>query len=333
MKVIIPLAGAGRSLRPFTYNKPKPLIPVAGKPIIGHIIQKFVDEGLTDFVFITGYLAEKIEQYIHKTYRNKISYRFVRQRPRLGLAHAVSLTKKHLYSYTGEVVVALGDTIIDMNYERFLSASENVISVQKVENPSEFGIVNIGEDLRIFAITEKPPIPKSNIAVAGIYKFTSYADLLGACEEVQRRNLMYFGEYQLTDAISLLLRKGRTFYAYFVNHWFDCGRPDKLLETNRALLRRQNSLVLPEHKNGNIIRPPVYIPENCSIKNSIIGPYVSLGENVELENVLIRDSIVGSNSELRNLMLKDSVVGMHTQISSKWNTINLGDNAKLSLGN
>ncbi len=333
MKVIVPVAGAGRSLRPLTYNNPKPLIPVAGKPIIGHIIQKFLDQGLNDFVFITGYLAEKIEQYIHLNYKDKIQYKFVRQKPRLGLAHAISITREFLYNYHREVVIALGDTIVDMNYKEFLTRKHNTIAVQRIENPSEFGIVSIDENKQIFAIIEKPAIPKSNIAVAGVYKFTNYQKLLNACLQVQEKNIMNFGEYQLTDAIALLLQQKETFYAHFVNHWFDCGRPKKLLETNRALLRQHNFQVPEQILKKNIIKPPVYIPSNCSVKNSIIGPYVSLGENVTLENVLLQDAIVGSNSELINLMLKHSVVGMHTKISSKWNSINLVDNAELSLGN
>ena len=336
MKVIVPVAGAGTRLRPFTYSNPKPLISVAGKPIIGHIVDRLAEAGLNDFVFITGYLADKTEQFIHERYNGNINYEFVRQVPRLGLAHAIYTTRTKLKYYDGPVIIILGDTIIDINYTEFIQEGHNTIAVQKVDTPERFGIVHLDEAGYITSIIEKPRIPKSNIAVAGLYKFESYQYLLSKCDEVQRKNIMNFGEYQLTDAIKLMLKDNIKIKSFFVNHWFDCGNTETLLQTNKILLSQmwdKDEMLVPEDiKINNIIIHPVFIPRNCNIRNSVIGPFVSLGEGVEIKNTLIENSIIGEGSIIREIMLRDSIIGTRTRISSNWHKINLGDNAELNLG-
>src|SRR5436190_8568519 len=186
MKIIIPVAGIGSKLRPHTHTQPKALVPVAGKPILAHIVDTWIDAGLKDFIFIIGYLGDKIEEYINKNYPN-IEKKFVLQAPREGTAQAVGLTKK-LFGEKDELIITLGDTVFDVQLEEILSAKGSLLGVKKVIDPRNFGVAEIDDTGYIKSVIEKPPIPKSNMALVELYKIQDSKMLIESIEHIISKN-------------------------------------------------------------------------------------------------------------------------------------------------
>ncbi|RMG26423.1 MAG: nucleotidyltransferase family protein, partial [Bacteroidetes bacterium] len=237
MKAVIPVAGAGTQLRPHTHTQPKPLIPVAGKPILGHIIDNLIQAGVKDHLFIVGYLKEKIQEYVEQNYAGKIEMEFVVQEPRKGLGHALWMARNQM-ARAEELLIILGDTIFDEDTQKILELPGNVLAVQEVDNPLKFGIAVVDEDQSVVSLTEKPQIPISNLALVGMYKIEAVKALIEELDQLVKRPLPASGEYALTDALMQMLVKGHAFRAFRVENWFDCGKKQSLLHTNRILLER-----------------------------------------------------------------------------------------------
>lgn len=330
MKAIIPVAGVGTQLRPLTYTQPKPLIPVAGKPIIAFIIDQLYACGITDFIFIIGYLGDKIEDYVTQQYPN-INKAFVRQTERLGLGHAIWTAKDEIAS-TDEVIVVLGDTIVDVDFQKFIDMPNSCLGVKKVEDPRGFGVVEINEDGIVTKVVEKPNIPKTNQAIVGLYKFCEMQQLINALTNIINQERRTYSEFQLTDAIMDIIEGGAKFTTMEVNNWYDCGKKEILLETNAMLLKRYNFFKSQEHDYENtIIIPPVSIGENCDIKNSIIGPHVTIGENSNLDYAIIKESIIGNFASIQEIVLQNSIIGNDTLINGLKQSLNVGDNTEIDL--
>ena len=251
MKVVIPVAGAGTRLRPHTYTQPKPLMPVAGKPIIRFIVDKLVEAGLTDFVFVIGYLGEKIRDFIEQAYPD-LQTEFVYQESREGSAHAI-WTAREAIEDEDEIFIAFGDTIFDVDLRQMLDSEYSCLGVKKVGDPREFGVAEIDENGFATRMVEKPRIPKSNMAIVGLYKVKEVSVLLRVINHMIQHDLRSVGEFQLTDALQLMLEQGIRFQTFTVNNWFDCGRKEVLLETNAMLLGRRgyatDDFSLPESDN------------------------------------------------------------------------------------
>lgn len=330
MKAIIPVAGAGTKLRPLTYTQPKPLIPVAGKPIISFIIEALQSIGVEDFIFIIGYLGEKIRNFLEEEYPD-LNKTFVTQEERLGSAHAIWIARAH-YKDAGEVFIFYGDVIIDADFQKMIDIPASCLGVKKVTNPRGFGVVELGEEGQVTRVIEKPKIPKSDLAMVGIYKIREVAAMIEALDFNIQNDLMSNGEFPLTDAIMRMINKGITFQPYPVDNWFDCGKKEVLLETNATLLDRDGyaSDHLPNYDNSIIIHP-VSIGENCEISNSIIGPHVTIGSNARIDNVILKNSIVGNFAALREVILKKSVIGNDTSITGLRQSLNIGDNTEIDL--
>ncbi|GJM31036.1 MAG: glucose-1-phosphate thymidylyltransferase [Saprospiraceae bacterium] len=328
MKAIIPVAGAGTRLRPLTYTQPKPLIPVAGKPIISFIIDKLVDAGIYDFIFIIGYLGEKIKHYVEATYPelNKV---FVNQEERLGSAHAIWVAREH-FKDADEIFIFFGDAIIDVNMRSIVDHPNSFLGVKKVSDPRDFGVVELDKEGRVVKVVEKPKIPKSDLAMVGIYKIKEVAALVNALEFNISRNIRSIGEFPLTDALMRLLEKGIVFDTITVDNWFDCAKKEVLLETNAYFLDREGyaSNELASHYNSIIIHP-VSIGQNCSISNSIIGPHVTIGNNVIIQNAILKESIIGNFTSIKEVILQKSVVGNDTSITGLRHSLNIGDNTEI----
>lgn len=327
MKAVIPVAGAGTQLRPHTHTQPKPLIPVAGKPILGHIIDNLIQVGIHEHVFIVGYLKDKIQEYVLSHYEGKIQMEFVVQSPRWGLAHALWVARTYIQDQP-EIVVVLGDTIFGEDTHQILSLPGNVLAVQEVDDPLNFGIAVVDEAHNVLSLTEKPQIPVSNLALVGMYKLQAVEPLLAELENMVAQELQDDKEHSLTDALMNLIHKGESFHAYRVNNWFDCGKKQSLLEANRILLERTNGHASFVCENSVII-PPVHISEGCHITNSIVGPYVAIAENANINQSIVRNSILGAYSELEAIMLNNSVVGNDTLLRGKSNSVNIGDNTEI----
>jgi glucose-1-phosphate thymidylyltransferase len=236
MKAIIPVAGTGVRLRPLTYTQPKPLIPVAGKPIISFIVDQLIELGVEDFVFIIGYLGEKIREYIERTYP-KLNTVFVTQEERIGSAHAIWLARD-FYADAEEIIIFFGDAIIDADLQLFKDSQVTCLGVKTVDDPRNFGVVEHDIDGNIRLLVEKPRIPKSNLAMVGCYKIREVTQFIEACAYNMENNVRSIGEYPLTDALNRMLEWGTELATITVDNWFDCGRREVLLETNAIFLDR-----------------------------------------------------------------------------------------------
>ncbi len=330
MKVIIPVAGIGSKLRPHTHTQPKALVPVAGKPILSHIVDTLIESGLREFIFIVGYLGDKIEEYIKETYPG-IEKTFIIQEPREGTGHAVWLAR-NLIGKDEELIIALGDTIFDVQLKDVLCADESCLGVKKVNDPRNFGVAELDENGFIKSVIEKPPIPKSNLALVGLYKIRESAQLMNSIDHIISKNFRTQGEFHLTDAIMHMISEGAKFKTFPVENWYDCGNKESLLETNAVLLKKNNGLQEKYSFENAIIIPPVSIAENCTITNSIIGPNVSIGENTIINYSIIKDAIIGSYSEIKNTVMHHSVIGSDASLRGLSQSLNLGDSTEIDFG-
>jgi len=330
VKVVIPVAGAGTRLRPHTYTQPKPLMPVAGKPIICFIIDKLVEAGLEDFVFVIGYLGEKVRSFVEEHYPH-IKAEFVYQESREGSGHAVWSAHEAIEDEE-EIFVAFGDTIFDADLGQMLECPYSCLGVKKVDNPREFGVAEVDNKGFVVRVIEKPRIPKTNMAIVGLYKVKNVPLLLRSVEYLISNDIRTFGEIQLTDALQFMIEKGEAFKAVPIRNWFDCGRKEVLLETNAMLLGQRgyadDALNLPEFDNTIIIHP-VSIGKGCRIANSIIGPNVTIGNEVIISDSIIKDSIIGNLASLEDVVLRHSVVGIGSSVRGLNLALNIGDDTEI----
>ena len=328
MKVIIPVAGAGMKLRPHTHTQPKALVPIAGKPILAHIIDAMLEEGITNFVFIIGYLGEKIESYIRSSYP-QIEAEFVIQEPREGLAHAIYIAKDKIIQEK-EILIALGDTIVNMNIKELLTAPYSTLAVKKVDHPELFGVAEIDDNGFVKKLVEKPTIPKSNFALVGLYKIKNPKNLIDSITHIIKHQKKTQHEYHLTDALMVLIEQGEKMKTMVVNNWYDCGKKETLLEANAILLNQLGYNHVKKHDFPNtIIIPPVSIGPHCKISNSIIGPNVAIGDHTLLSYSIVKDSIIGSYSELEHIVLENSIVGSDSILKGLQQSLNSGDHTEI----
>lgn len=329
MKAIIPVAGIGSRLRPHTHTQPKSLIPIAGNTILGHIIERLQTGGIQDFVFIIGYLGDKIEAFVRREYPN-INAQFVVQEPREGLGHALYIARE-TYQNETDILIILGDTIVEVDMVKLLEYPGSILGVKKVDTPSLFGVTELGQDDFVTKVVEKPKIPKSNVALVGLYKIHNPANLVSSLEYIISEGIKTLGEYHLSDALMHMIKNGEKIATIQVDGWFDCGRKETLLQANSILLNRPpfqdtSHLQFPD----TIIIPPVSIGENCKISSSIIGPNVAIGDYTIVESTILHDSIIGSYSELRNAVMHDSIVGSDASLLGLSHSFNIGDNTEIN---
>jgi glucose-1-phosphate thymidylyltransferase len=329
MKAVIPVAGAGTNLRPLTYTQPKPLIPVAGKPIISFIVEQLVEMGVRDFVFVIGYLGEKIQNFMEKAYPD-LNTTFVTQENRRGSGHAIWTAREEIKG-EDEIIIFFGDTIIDADFKTIMESPSSCLGVKRVDDPRKFGVVEYGKDCIVTKVVEKPKIPKSNMAMVGFYKILEVDLLLEVLDKKIQSNSIGEGEeYPLTNGLMSMIERGAKLTVTKVNNWFDCGRKEILLETNATLLDKEGyaSSHLPTYDNSIVIHP-VSIGENCKITNSIIGPHSTIGDNAVIDSAIVRNSIIGNYASLKEVVLQNSVVGNDTAITGMRQSLNIGDNTEI----
>ena len=328
MKAVIPVAGAGTNLRPLTYTQPKPLIPVAGKPIISFIIDQLQQVGVDDFVFIIGYLGEKIRLFVEESYP-KLKKTFVYQEERNGLGHAI-WTARDAVKTADEIFIVLGDTIFDLDLQKMIDEPTSCLGVHQVIDPRNFGVVEYCDDDYVCKVIEKPRIPKSNMAMVGLYKIKEVQALMDAIEYNIENDIRTRNEFQLTDGLMRMIENDVKFKTISVNNWFDCGKKDILLETNAMLLDKHGyaSANLPLYDNTIIIHP-VNIGKDCDLRNSIIGPHVTIGDNVKVNYSIIKNSIIGNYAAIDEVILTKSIVGNDAAIKGLSQSLNIGDNTEI----
>jgi glucose-1-phosphate thymidylyltransferase len=331
MKAVIPVAGIGTRLRPHTHTQPKALIPIAGKPILAHIVDNLIDAGINDFVFIIGYLGDKIEEYIQKNYPS-ITADFIIQTSGKGVGHAIWLAKDVILKKEEEILIVFGDTIADVDLKAVIAEPFNMLGIKKVEDPRQFGVAEVNKEGFITKMVEKPTIPKSNLALVGIYKIKDSKALIEALSFNISKKKTTLNEYTLTDAMMGMLQDGHTFKAFDVASWFDCGKKEILLETNSILLKKLNYDTTKYNFENTIIIPPVFIGENCKINNCIIGPNVSIGENAILKYGIIKDSIIGPYAQIEYAILEHSLIGNDAFLCGNKQSLNIGDSTEIKFG-
>jgi glucose-1-phosphate thymidylyltransferase len=329
MKAVIPVAGIGTRLRPHTHTQPKALIPIAGKPIIGHIIDSLLHAGINEYVFIIGYMGDKIESYISTHYPN-INASFVIQTTGKGTGHAIWLAKDKLIN--DELLIVLGDTIADVNITALINATQTTLCVKKVDDPRQFGVAEMNSNGTIKRLVEKPTIPKSNMALVGIYRIVETDKLFEAIEYNINQKITTQNEYHLTDALMRMIENGVEMRAVDVDNWFDCGKKEIVLDTNATLLKRLGSDSSKYKFENTIIIPPVFIGDNCKISNSIIGPNVSVGDNVILNYAVLKDSIIGPYAQIEYAILDRSLIGNDALLKGMKQSLNIGDSTEINFG-
>ena len=329
MKVIIPVAGAGTKLRPHTYTQPKALIPLAGKTILSIIIDQLREAGIKDFIFIIGYLGEKIQDYVKAKYPH-LNCHFVQQNERFGIGHAINLTKEIVGS--DEILIVLGDTIAEYDVKEVMKSPFSMLGVKRVDDPRNFGVAEIEEDGFISRVVEKPAIPKSNMALIGVYKIKETNFLFSCLEKIIATETKSYDEFSLTDALECMIQSGAKFQSFKVQNWFDCGKKETLLESNATLLKKFGGNVGEKHLfEITIIILLVSIVEGCDINNYVIGPNVAIGENTSLDHAIIKNSIIGAYSNLFEIVLSNSLIGSDAEVKGVNRSLNIGDNTAIDL--
>jgi glucose-1-phosphate thymidylyltransferase len=321
MRAIIPVAGVGSRLRPHTYTVPKVLLNVGGKPIVGHILDRLIENGFDEATIVIGYLGDKIKEYVLRNYTIRVD--FVEQEERLGLGHAIYLAR-HTVS-RDPILIILGDTIFDVDLKALMETDFSVLGVKEVEDPRRFGVAETERGF-ITRLVEKPEHPKSKLALVGIYYIRQPHILIDCLREEIKGDIRTRGEFQLTDALQMMIDRGERMKTFSIEGWYDCGKPETLLETNRHLLDNQPTAI---GRPDVVIQPPVFVSNKATVTNSVLGPYATIADDAVVENSIIRNSIVSEGGRVTNTLLEDSIVGNNATVRGTYKRVNIGDSSEL----
>ena len=323
MKVIIPAAGVGTRLRPHTHTMPKALVQVAGKPILGYILDELSVLDVEELIIIVGYMGDKIKNYVDTHYNFKTIY--VVQKQRLGLGHAINLARDYVEGQP--VLITLDDTIFEMDLVTIVQDGYSYIGAKEVDDPRRFGIIEL-ENGFIKRLIEKPENPPTNTAIVGVYYIQNSSLLFECLQNLIDGDIRTKNEYQLTDGLQMMLERGEKLKVASVSGWHDCGKPETLLATNRYLLQKQS----PNYSLSNsIIIPPVFIADTAEIENSLIGPYVSIAGGSKVNQAIIKDSIINENATVENVLLTQSLIGENALVRGQHSRLNVGDSSQIEL--
>jgi glucose-1-phosphate thymidylyltransferase len=321
---VIPVAGAGTRLKPHTHTTPKALLSVAGKPILGHILDQIaaVKPERVVLVIGPGPHGERLKAYAAS--RGDLAVSCVVQEEPLGLGHAVSRAAKAVGKAPS--LILLGDTIVRADL-RGLVAGGSRVGVKEVQDPRRFGVAEV-ENGRIVSLVEKPEHPKSNLALVGLYFLEDSPLLFASLDQLERSGKRTKGEIQLTDALAEMLAHGADLRPFPVEGWYDCGKTDALLETNRALLDVAGNHV---ERPGVVIVPPVALDPTADVMHSVIGPHASIGARARVRRSVVRNSIVNDGAVVEDVLLDLSVVGENTVVRGGYQRLNVGDSSEVEV--
>ena len=329
MKIVIPAAGQGTRLQPHTFTRPKVMLPVAGRPIIGHILDDVAELGADEIRLVVGYMGETVGEYAREAFP-ELPIRLVWQQQQLGLGHAVLQAIEE--GDSDPVLVVLGDTVFDVDYEAVVASEVHVLGVRQVPDPERFGIVELDDSgERIVRLVEKPSDPPTDLALVGLYWVRDGEMLREAIAGLVDTDVTTRGEYQLTDALQRLIEAGEPFAPFEIGDWFDCGKPETLLSTNRALLDREPPDRHAEmHGAAAAIVPPVWIGKECTVENAVVGPHVTLMDGATVRNAVVSDSILAAGSNVENTVLEGSIVGPDAVVAGRPLEVDVGDGSTLA---
>ena len=313
MQAIIPLAGKGTRVRPHTHSRPKPLLRVGNRPVLSYVVDQLVESGVTELICITGHLADQIESYLAREYPG-LEKRYVEQVEQRGTADAIRLARPLV---RGPVLIVFVDTIFDADLSLIESRPEDdgIIWAKEVEDYQRFGVIVTDDDGYMSRIVEKPAEPISRLANIGLYYIRDHELMFEGIAEVMAREPL-LGEYFLTDAFQYMIDQGSRIFTAEVEGWWDCGKVETLLETNREMLRRG----------------AVALAEDVRLEDAEIGPNVSIARGSVVRRSRLRDCIVGAETRIEDCDLWDSIVGDHARVMGVRGTVNLGDHSEVVAG-
>ena len=328
MKIIVPMAGRGSRLRPHTLTVPKPLVPVAGKPIVQRLVEDIAgvcDEPIEEIGFIIGDFGKDVENHLIEVAeslgaKGNIYY----QKEALGTAHAILCAKEMM---GGKTIVAFADTLFRADF-KLDDSKDGIIWVQQVADPKAFGVVKLDTDNNITDFIEKPQEFVSDLAIIGIYYFKDGEYLRDHLQYLIDNNIRDKGEYQITDALERMKAEGTKFAPGQVIEWLDCGNKDATVNTNQRVLefiKDQDIISKSAQLENAIIIEPCYIGHHVILKNCVVGPHVSVGANTKIENAIISNSIIQNDTEIKGLNFTNSMVGNKVKINKSAKQISIGD--------
>jgi len=329
LKIAIPMAGLGTRLRPHTWSKPKALLQLAGKTVLDHVLDQFKSLPQSfepEYIFIVGpYQGEQIKAFMEQYYpETKASYPV--QEVMRGQSHALWQAREYL---SGPMLMVFADTLVDADFSILEGIGEEAVAwVKEVPDPRRFGVTVLNETGKVTRLVEKPTSMDNRSAVVGFYYFPRGEDLVGAIQYQMDENIMLKNEYFLADAINIMLDRGLSMHAEQVNVWLDAGTHGAMLETNQFLLENgHDNSAEAAKREGVAVIPPVFIHPNAQVKDSVIGPFVSLGCDCQIEQAVIQNSILDEGTHVKSMVLVDSLLGREVQVQGQPTRFNLGDNA------
>lgn len=333
MKVVIPVAGGGTRLKPHTLSTPKQLLKIAGREMLNYVIESTMKLNPDEVVFIVGHHKEQIIKYIENNFPN-IPYSFVEQKIRNGDGSAILLGLESFSGIDDELFVLFGDTLIDFNIVEMVNSARSKtgsIACQRVENPTQYGVVELNENEEVVGVEEKPENPKSDLAIIGAYYFNSYEQVKSMLQEHQEKQITVKGEYRIAQVILELAQNTiSSLNAFVVDKWFDCGRPSVLLNANSYFLEQfSSSSSIKKHGEDCIIIPPCYISKQAQLRRSIIGPYVSIEEGCIVEDSHITNSIISKRTHVEGMHLNDSLISHDAQVKGSPRKVNIGEKCEV----
>lgn len=329
MKLILPVAGFGKRMRPHTWSRPKVLIDVAGKPMLGHVLDQFADVGIDEVIYITGWMGEQIRPYVTAKYP-QFGAQFVVQEELVGQSHAIWLARDFV---SGPCFIVFADTISRIDLQAMTRAdADGVLGVWQVDDPRRFGVAFTRPDGTVERCVEKPASDEHKLAIMGVYYVREGRDLIAAIEEQMARRQTLKGEFFLADAFNLMLEQGARFTTETMTVWQDCGVPSYHLATNRWLLEHgsENSRTTSAHCTNSTIIPPVHLADDCTIENSVVGPYAVVERGCRVVDSHLKDTILMADSLVQGSQLSDSLVGERVEVKGYTGSLNVGDDSQIA---
>ena len=329
MQAIIPLAGKGTRVRPHTHTRPKPLLRVANRPVLSYVVEQLRDIGVDEMVCITGHLSAQIEEFLGREYPD-LPVRYVEQVEQLGTADAIRLAEPHV---DGPVLILFVDTLFEADFDVIRDRPDDggIIWAKEVEDYQRFGVVVTDADGYMQKIVEKPSEPISRLANIGVYYVRDHALMFDGIHEVMGRDPQ-LGEYFLTDAFQYMIDHGSRLYTAEVGGWFDCGKSETVLETNRAMLERGHAARPEIVPPGVEIHDPVAVEPDVELVEVELGPNVSVAAGSVIRRSRLADCIVGAGTVIEDCDLHDSIVGDRARLQGIRGRANVGDDSEVDGG-
>ena len=323
MKVVIPLAGLGKRMRPHTHTRAKPMVRLAGRPILGHLLDWVVDDRVDEVILIISPHQTDVEAYARSATSRPLRI-VVQDEPR-GQADAIA----RVAPFVDEpLLIVFSDTLADVTFDHLAEVdADGLIYVKEIPDPSRMGVIVV-EDNRIVDMIEKPEQPISNLATIGMYYFKDHAGLFSAIDRVLAMPPRLQGEYFLADAIKLMIEDGKLLRPYIATAWEDTGTPEYTLHAHRFVLDRSGGTARP--REGVVFVPPVYVADDADVRESVVGPYVTIESGCRVERSVLADCILDQDVSVKNQILERALLGQRTSLTGSPLSANLGDDSSLS---